>query len=283
MQAAVEKLRKYRDENYRCHDEVLEIWQKHLSQRNLSSLGDEKWLILEQVLKSALQCNQLDVADKCTEILAKQFKQTSRRISTLYAMSYEARDDYDRADKIYQSLSQDNETDSTVRKRQISILKAQNKIKDAINELNGYLQLYQTDVEAWSELCELYLIEHDYAKAAFCAEELLLINPHNHLNHERYASIRYSQGLYEVARSYYFSAYKINSSNIRTLYGILLTSMNLMNRNLNTTSTTSALNRDENLEYISWAKDKLIEKYKEQSNQELTSIVDISLQNLMTG
>jgi len=56
-----------------------------------------------------------------------------------------------------------------------------------------------------------------------------------------------------------------------------------MNRNLNTTSTTSALNRDENLEYISWAKDKLIEKYKEQSNQELTSIVDISLQNLMTG
>ncbi len=31
------------------------------------------------------------------------------------------------------------------------------------------------------ELCDLYILEQDYAKAAFCCEELLLHNPHNHI------------------------------------------------------------------------------------------------------
>jgi len=138
------------------------------------------------------------------------------------------------------------------------------------------LELYQTDIEAWSELCELYLNEHEYTKAAFCAEELLLINPHNHLNHERYASIRYSQGQYELARSYYFSSFKINPNNLRSIYGILLTSLNLMNKS---TTGTSSLRENEHLEHINWAKEKILEKYK-QEQQDLLSIVDQSLQNL---
>lgn len=49
-----------------------------------------------------------------------------------------------------------------------------------------------SDQEAWHELCNLYLIECDYAKAAFCMEELLLHNPHSHLIHQRLAEIRYT-------------------------------------------------------------------------------------------
>lgn len=49
-----------------------------------------------------------------------------------------------------------------------------------------------SDQEAWHELCHLYLIEYDYSKAAFCMEELLLHNPHNHLIHQRLAEIRYT-------------------------------------------------------------------------------------------
>ena len=52
---------------------------------------------------------------------------------------------------------------------------------------------FMSDQEAWQELCELYLIEQDFARAAFCMEELILHNPHNHLLHQRYAEIRYSQ------------------------------------------------------------------------------------------
>lgn len=49
-----------------------------------------------------------------------------------------------------------------------------------------------SDHEAWMELADLYLAEQDYNKAAFCVEELILFNPHNHLYHQRYAEVSYS-------------------------------------------------------------------------------------------
>jgi tetratricopeptide (TPR) repeat protein len=143
MQTAVEKLRQYRDENYRLHDEVIELWTKTLSKHNLSSLGDEKWLILEQVFKSALHCSEKSIAHECLEQLTKQFKSTSRRVSILKAMYYESMEEYNKAEEIYLILLKDNETDAIVRKRQICILKEQNKIREAIGELNSYLELYQ--------------------------------------------------------------------------------------------------------------------------------------------
>ena len=125
----------------------------------------------------------------------------------------------------------------------------------------------KTDQEGWSELCDLYLSEHEYSKAAFCAEELLLINPHNHLNHERYASICYSNGEYEKARAYYFSTIKFNPNNIRALYGIILTSANIKTR------PTSENNNKIIMEQI-------LQRYKE-TIPELLPIVDKALQSLM--
>ncbi len=43
-----------------------------------------------------------------------------------------------------------------------------------------------SDTEAWMELCDLYILEQDYAKAAFCCEELLLHNPNNHIYFQKY-------------------------------------------------------------------------------------------------
>jgi tetratricopeptide (TPR) repeat protein len=280
MQSAVEKLRKYRDENYRSHDEIVDLWTEILFRRNLSSLGDEKWLILEQVFKSALHCSKQAIARECLEQLEKQFKITSRRVQTLNAMYFESIGEFERAEDIYSTLLEDNETDAIVRKRQISLLKEQNQIREAISELNSYLELYQADQEAWSELCDLYLSEHDYIKAAFCAEELLLINPHNHLNHERYASIRYSQGDYEKARTYYFSTLKIAPANIRALYGILLTSTNLA---IKTTTTSKTQNSNENnhlfLEQIQWVREQILQKYREMI-PDLLPIVESAIQSL---
>lgn len=42
-------------------------------------------------------------------------------------------------------------------------------------------QLYQ----AYCLLCHF----HSYGKAAFCLEELMMINPHNHLYCEQYAEV----------------------------------------------------------------------------------------------
>lgn len=49
-----------------------------------------------------------------------------------------------------------------------------------------------SDQEAWHELCNLYMAEGEFGKAAFCMEELLLHNPHSHLYHQRLAEIRYT-------------------------------------------------------------------------------------------
>jgi len=46
-----------------------------------------------------------------------------------------------------------------------------------------------SDSEAWMELCDIYLQEHEYDKAAFCMEELLLCKPYNHLIHQKYAEV----------------------------------------------------------------------------------------------
>ena len=53
---------------------------------------------------------------------------------------------------------------------------------------------FMADFDGWMELCDLYLLVQDYEKAAFCMEELLMSNPHNHLFHQRYAEVRHLNG-----------------------------------------------------------------------------------------
>ena len=147
MQSAVEKFRQYRDENYRSYDEIIDLWTQVLSKHNLSWLGDEKWLILEQVFKSALHCSKQLIARQCLEQLENQFKTTSCRVKTLKAMYHESIGQFEKAENIYSTLLEDNETDAIVRKRQISLLKQQNQIREAISALNLYLELYQVKKE----------------------------------------------------------------------------------------------------------------------------------------
>lgn len=59
-----------------------------------------------------------------------------------------------------------------------------------------------SDQEAWHELCDLYLQEQEYSKAAYCMEELILHNPHSHLIYQRYAEIKYSQVI-DASRIFY--------------------------------------------------------------------------------
>lgn len=109
------------------------------------------------------------------------------------------------------------------------------------------------DQDAWNELSDLYLSEQEYTKAAFCIEELILQNPHNHLFFLRFAEIKHtqvcvensifyyltiiiirillsydffnSQGGYEnleLAMAYYCQALKLSPSNMRALFGLYL-------------------------------------------------------------
>lgn len=90
-----------------------------------------------------------------------------------------------------------------------------------------FILRFMSDQEAWHELCNLYLMESDYSKAAFCMEEVLLHNPYSHLIHQRLGEIRYTMGgqdNIEIAKSYYAQAIKLNGNNLRALYGLYLVS-----------------------------------------------------------
>merc|ERR1711874_512088 len=99
--------------------------------------------------------------------------------------------------EILDGIIEEDEANSAARKRKIAIYKSQGDNSKTIQELTRYLKVFMSDQEAWMELCDLYIQEQEYGKAAFCCEEVLLQNPHNHLYHQRQADIRYTWGGYD--------------------------------------------------------------------------------------
>jgi len=265
-------LRRWRDENMRKSKDILELWDSFVASA-INKFGDEKWLVYEQVCIAALDCNNMLVATNCIAALRTQYPQ-SIRVKKLYAMKLEAIDKYDKALQIYDEILEDDETNALVRKRKISCLKSQNRVKEYISELNDHLKIYQADHEAWLELCEAYLNELEYAKAAFCLEELILMYPHNHVYYQRYADIKYTQGSYEMARNYYCYAVKLNPNNARALYGILLSTSNLKN-------SQKAKELNDNSRLATWSSEKLSTKLQEnKSDEQMTTHLNNMLKYL---
>lgn len=200
-------------------------------EEKINKLGNERHLVLEQVIIAALDCNRTKMAEKCIKLLTAEFP-GSLRVQKYKAMLFEALEHYDEAIEILDAIIKKDETNAAPRKRKVAILKAKGRNSEAIKEMSDYLKKFMSDQEAWHELCNLYLAEGEYAKAAFCMEEVLLHNPHSHLIHQRLAEIRYTMGgieNIEIAKSYYSQAIKLNSNNIRALYGLyLVSSMTLL-------------------------------------------------------
>ncbi|XP_050305553.1 ER membrane protein complex subunit 2-A-like [Anthonomus grandis grandis] len=255
----VEQLRLWRENNERKSEEVLEIWLDSLWSK-VDSLGTEKFLVLEQVCIAALDCHEPYVAKATIEQLAAEFPKSSR-VKKLQAMYFEAREEFETALEILDGIIEADDTNSAARKRKVAVLKAQGRTSDAVKELTEYLKIFMADFEAWQELSELYISEQDYNKAAFCVEELILHNPHNHLLHQRYADIKYTQGgieNWESAKAYYSQALKINPKNMRALYGLYLTSSAL-----SSSSKCSALKKKEAAKMVDWSLKEIKNKYSE--------------------
>lgn len=263
-------LKDWKENNHRRSVEVVEIWETVLSSK-INKLGDDRFAVLEQVSLAALDCNRIDVAAACIHSLIKEFP-NSLRVRTLIVMKLEAQERYDEALEQLDTIIKVDETNSTARKRKICILKARNKIPEAIKELTEYLKKFLTDQETWQELCDLYLAEGDYSKAAFCMEELILHHPHNHLLHQRYADILYTQGgldHLEQAVSHYLLASQLNASNCRALFGLLLCCHQLA-----ASSKTPAAKKKEAAKRVVWTTKRLEALYAEQTGSgQLTELL----------
>ena len=87
-------------------------------------------------------------------------------------MKMEMAEKWDEAHELLDSIIEEDEANSSARKRKIAIFKAQGDRGRTVAELNKYLRVFMSDQEAWMELCDLYILDQDYAKAAFCCEEV---------------------------------------------------------------------------------------------------------------
>ncbi|CAJ0947892.1 unnamed protein product, partial [Mesorhabditis belari] len=132
-------LREWREDQSRRSEEVVELWE-HVLSRSPSSLGDEVWMIYEQVCIAALDCARYDLAMECIQELDKRFPR-SNRVLKLQAMRYEALEQYSNAVSLYDKLLEADSTNNSYRKRKVSILMAQGKRLEAIKELNEYLKV----------------------------------------------------------------------------------------------------------------------------------------------
>jgi len=206
------------------------------------------------------------MGDACLKELSTMFDiDSSQRMRRLRAMKFEMFERYDDALDILDTILEEDDSNSQARKRKIAILKAQGENGKSIMELVKYLKEFMADGEAWMELCDLYILEQEYAKAAFCCEELILQHPHNHLYYQRYAEIRYTQGGFEnleQAKVYYCHAIRLNPNNMRALYGLLLTSTQLVS-----SPKCATQKKREYQKSVIWASTQIQKKYQERQKQ----------------
>lgn len=258
-EGARETLRQWRDENDRRSEETVEIWYNVIA-KHVNKLGDEKWVVYEQVCTAALDCHEMKLAKECLSKLNEEFP-GSLRVKKLEAMQLEALEKYEEAAQCYESLLGQEEANAVVHKRRVALLLSQNQVAEAIRELSDYLKRFMGDQEAWLQLSGLYLREQDLPRAAFCLEELILCNPHNHLYYQRYAEVQYTIGNFEtmeLARAYFAQAVKLNPNNIRALYGLFLASSHIASL-----PKCSVQKKKDNQRYAAWASQQITRKYQE--------------------
>lgn len=256
-----------RDEQMRDSTTIVSIGER-LVRKHSHRFGDEIWLICEQVFLAALDICRYDLSDICLKKLETRFPD-SDRVKKLIGIQFEAFSDFDEALSIYEEIEKSDPTNAAIRKRRTAILKAQGKTSDAIKSLTEYLKTFMADAEAWLELSELYTEELEYSKAAYCMEEVILSQPLNHLYHQRYAEIRYTQGGMDnitIARDYFAEAvYLSRNSNMRALYGLLLSCNQL------TSGKATDKEKKNNKKYATWAARMIQLQHKNNGSEEVGS------------
>ena len=132
-------LRQWREDSVRRSDDVVEIWEEILS-ADPARLGDERYMVVEQVAVAAMDTHRTDVVEKCITDLKNAFDLDSVRVRRLFGMRYEMLEMWDKALAIYDDILKEDDSNSSARKRKIAILRARGDNVKAIAELNRYLK-----------------------------------------------------------------------------------------------------------------------------------------------
>eukprot|EP01012_Entosiphon_sulcatum_P027671 TRINITY_DN3336_c0_g1_i1.p1 TRINITY_DN3336_c0_g1~~TRINITY_DN3336_c0_g1_i1.p1 ORF type:complete len:294 (-),score=48.72 TRINITY_DN3336_c0_g1_i1:87-968(-) len=234
-------------------------------------LGDEVWAILEQVFLAALDCNQVDQAERYFYQLRSKFGDRSQRVERLEGMLHEARGEYQEAIDIYGEILRSNPCHKAARRRLIAVCRAQGKREEALQLLHDYLQLHHADEEAQYEIADIALGLCDYRRAGAAFEDLLLVDPHQPVYMCKYAEVLYTQAGVDnlrLARKYFAQSIRLNpqTNNLRAIYGLWATCQALA-------SLHGLRNNAENIEVLRWATEKLTKVYTPVRSQPFAAAV----------
>lgn len=218
----------------------------YLLSEHQSKLGPARWDVYEQTCVAALDFGETSIADQYVKLLEVRWPD-SARVARLKGMVYEAKGEYDEADKIYNNMLTKSEANTLALKRQISILRAKGDYRSAIMMLTDYLKNFSADISGWQELANLQHSLGKISEAAYCYEELILADPHNYLLHTKYAELLYSIGGIDkmvAARRHFVQAIHFKSKmNARAMLGTCMSANALLTvKGRNTSENDSLIN-----------------------------------------
>ncbi|CAG8544780.1 36160_t:CDS:2 [Gigaspora margarita] len=231
---AIETLHELRKSGERKSSLVVSLGERLLRDYT-GKLGDEVWPVYEQVFISALDQGNDALAKTCFEKLEKRFP-GSPRVKILEGMKLEAEDKLDEALRLYDEILGKDDSNIAASKRRVAVFKAKGQDQQAMETLSKYLDDFYNDAEGWLELSDLYLKFHLYQQAAFCLEELILLQPQNHFYHLKYAEILYTSDTSDnitLALKEFCRVVELCEDHVRALYGIKLCTTRLLNLPIN--------------------------------------------------
>jgi tetratricopeptide (TPR) repeat protein len=178
----------------------------------------------ETIVEISLQLGNISLAKKHFNILEEKFSIKSKRVSLLKGLILECEGNISGAKEVYENILKIDECYKRARKRLIVIAKYKSH-SEAVKLLVNYLDTFMNDTEAWEELYFLYMENNSpmYQEAAFCAEELLLLNSTNYGYFLLYADALFKMGGSEnisLALKYYCGALDLCPDNQQALKGI---------------------------------------------------------------
>lgn len=158
------------------------------------------WLTYEKLFLSCLRTGDDEAAFNCLGKLIRRFGATNERIMGLRGLYQEAVAKDDAAlEKVLQEYDEILTEDTVntvgvpehynsqgyidlyffqpVAKRRIALLRSLSRTTEAIDALTELVESSPTDIEAWTELSDLYLSQNLFPQAVFCLEEVLLVAP----------------------------------------------------------------------------------------------------------
>ncbi|CAF9925179.1 MAG: hypothetical protein ALECFALPRED_003077 [Alectoria fallacina] len=202
----------------------------------------ETWVMYEKLFLSSLRTGDDKAALNCLEKLMDRFGATNERVMGLRGLYQEAvaKDDaaLERVLQEYDKVLSEDSVNTPIAKRRIALLQSLSRTTEAIDALAELLESSPTDIEAWTELSDLYLAQNLFPQAIFCLEEVLLVAPnawniHAHLGEVLYLSAmngneNYEDRILAEATRRFCRSVELCDDYLRGYYGLKLTSDRLL-------------------------------------------------------